>query len=257
MKPRTPFLKASYFIALSFLLLPFFSFVMRPNFLSVQHLDLTLIWESLRVSLVSSLISMGFVMVVGLPASYFMATSTFPFKRALDAFFNLPQILPPAVIGLLLLFTYGSHGFIGRHLANLGIRTSFSILAVILTFIFVSLPIFINSCSLAFRKVDPGLKEVAAGLGDGPMKVFVRITWPLAKKGVLISFLMAWSRGLAEFGATMMFAGNLPGVTQTLPLAIFNALERDVNHALFLSFFMFIFSGFILISVHFLSKEVD
>lgn len=229
---------------------------MRPDFLSIEYLNFSLIWGSLRVSLISSLISMVLIIVIGLPAGYYMATSTFKFKPAFDAIFNLPQILPPAVIGLLLLFTYGNNGFIGRHLASIGIRTSFSVLAVVLTFVFVSLPLFINGCSLAFRRVDTRLKDVALGLGDHPTKVFYRITWPLARKGILISFLMAWSRGLAEFGATMMFAGNLPGVTQTLPLAIYSALETNVNHALFLSFFMFALSGMVLVSVHLLSKEV-
>jgi molybdate transport system permease protein len=247
--------KLSYWVALLFLIIPFLSFAIRYDFLTLSHLDPALIWASLRVSLVSSLISVMTIILIGLPAGYFMAKSAFKFKTVLDALLNLPQVLPPAVIGLLLLFTYGNNGFIGRYLARLGIRTSFSSLAVILTFIFVSLPIFINGCSLAFSKIDPELEQMAALLGDEPRKVFFRITLPLAKKGILVSLLMAWSRGLAEFGATMMFAGNLPGVTQTLPLAIYSALETNVNHALFLSFIMFIISGLVLVSVHFLSKE--
>ena len=247
--------KLSYTIALIFLIIPFFSFAVRYEFLTLSNLDLVLIWASLRVSLVSSLIATFMIILIGIPASYYMARSSFKLKTTLDAILNLPSVLPPAVIGLLLLFTYGNNGFIGRHLAQLGIRTSFSSFAVILTFIFVALPIFINGCSLAFREVDPELEQTAALLGDSPRKVFFRITLPLARKGLLISLLMAWSRGLAEFGATMMFAGNLPGVTQTLPLAIFSALETNVNHGLFLSFIMFIIAGLVLITVHFLSKE--
>lgn len=210
---------------------------------------------SLRVSFVSSLVSMMIIMLVGLPAAYYMARSAFKFKTVLDSLLNLPQVLPPAVIGLLLLFTYGNNGFIGKHLARLGIQTSFSSLAVMMTFLFVSLPIFINGCRLAFSKIDPEFEQTAALLGDDSRKVFLRITLPLAKKGILVSLLMAWSRGLAEFGATMMFAGNLPGVTQTLPLAIYSALDTNVNNALFLSFIMFIISALVLVCVHFLSKE--
>jgi len=249
------FFKLSYFVALVFLSLPFLNFALRYDFLVLSNLNPALIWASLRVSLVSSFISMVVVILVGIPAGYYMARSTFRFKSVLDSLLNLPQILPPAVLALLLLFTYGNHGFIGQQLARLGIRTSFSSLAVMLTFVFVSLPLFINGCSLAFSKVDPELEQTAALLGDVARKVFFRISLPLAKKGILVSLLMAWSRGLAEFGATMMFAGNLPGVTQTLPLAIFSALETNVHHALFLSFIMFIIAGIVLVSVHFLSKE--
>lgn len=247
--------KISYWVALLFLSIPFLSFAVRYDFLTLNNLDLALIWMSLRVSLVSSLISIMIVILVGLPAGYYMARSAFKFKTVLDALLNLPQVLPPAVIGLLLLFTYGNNGFIGKNLARLGIQTSFSSLAVIITFLFVSLPIFINGCSVAFSKIDPEFEQIAALLGDDSRKVFFRITLPLAKKGILVSLLMAWSRGLAEFGATMMFAGNLPGVTQTLPLAIYSALDTNVNNALFLSFIMFIISALVLVCVHFLSKE--
>jgi len=248
-------LPVSYAMALLFLVVPFFSFTTRGNFFAVLDLELTAVIASLKISLVSSVISMLVIVLVGIPAGYYMARVNFRFKAILDALFSLPQILPPAVIGLLLLFTYGSNGFIGQHLTAFGIRLSFSLLAVILTFVFVALPLFINGCMLAFSRVDVKLEQVAAVLGDSPWQVFFRVTLPLAKKGILVSLLMSWSRGLAEFGATMMFAGNLPGVTQTLPLAIFNSLETNVDQALFLAFVMFVVAIIVLISVQLLSKE--
>ncbi len=253
MKHKTV-LKINYIITLLFICLPFAGFAVRGNFFELQNLDLDVIAASLSVSLKSSLIAMFIVVLVGLPAGYYMAKATFKYKEVLDLLFHLPQVLPPAVIGLLLLLTYGNNGFIGRHLAALGIRMSFSSLSVILTFIFVALPIFIKGVSVAFAEVDPKLERTAQLLGDSPLQVFRRISFPLAKKGVLVALSMAWSRGISEFGATMMFAGNLQGVTQTLPLAIYTALESNINNALFLSFVMFLLSLLILISSHFLTR---
>jgi len=215
---------------------------------------LPIILASLRVSLISSFIGTVIVLFMGLPAGYYMAKAQFKGKSLLDSLFNLPQVLPPAVVGLLLLLTYGNQGYLGRHLAVLGIRTSFSMVAVVLTFIFVALPIFIKGVSVAFAEVDPKLEQTARILGDSSLRVFWRISFPLARKGILAALIMAASRGISEFGATMMFAGNLPGVTQTLPLAIYTALESNLNNALFLAFLMFVMSLMMLILVHFLGK---
>jgi len=251
------FLKLNYFITLSFICLPFFGFFSRGNFLRIQNLDLPIIFSSIWVSLRNGLIAMFIVILIGLPAGYFMAKTEFKGKEFLNLLFHLPQVLPPAVTGLLLLITYGSNGFIGRHLAILGIRTSFTSLAVVLTFIFVALPLFIRGVSVAFMEVNPKLEETAQILGDSSFQVFRRISFPLAKRGIVVSFMMAWSRGLSEFGATMMFAGNLQGITQTLPLAIYTALETNLNNALFLAFIMFLISLSLLILTHLLTKEQE
>jgi len=256
MKPKQ-LLAINYIITLIFICLPFVGFATRGNFFEVQNLDIGFVLSSLRVSLVSSLIAMLITIMFGLPAGYYMAKADFKFKSILDLLFNLPQVLPPAVIGLLLLITYGNNGFIGRHLSILGIRMSFSNLGVIMTFVFVSLPIFIKGTSVAFSEIDSHLEESALLLGDSPWNVFRRISFPLAKKGVLVAFLMAWCRGISEFGATMMFAGNLTGVTQTLPLAIYTALETNFNNALFLAFLMFIISLSVLVCTHLLLMKKD
>lgn len=250
-------MKISYFITLLFTCLPFLGFVTRGNFLTLQNLDLPIILASLRVSFVSSLISIFIVVLMGLPAGYYMAKAQFKGKKMLDNLFSLPQFLPPAVVGLLLLLTYGNHGFLGRYLTAFGIRISFSMTAVVLTFIFVALPIFIKGVSVAFAEVDPKLEQTAQLLGDSPLQVFLRISFPLARKGILVALIMAASRGISEFGATMMFAGNLSGVTQTLPLAIYTALESNLNNALFLAFIMFIMSLGMLTLVHVLGKDRD
>ena len=242
----------NYIATLIFICLPFVGFVTRGNFLEIENLDIEIILSSLSVSLISSIISMALIFVIGLPVGYYMAKNDFKFKSVLDLLFNLPQVLPPAVIGLLLLITYGNNGFIGRHMIELGIRMSFSTLGVIMAFVFVSLPIFIKGTSVAFSNVDPCLEESALILGDSPQCVFCKISLPLAKEGILVAFLMAWSRGISEFGATMMFAGNLTGVTQTLPLAIYTTLETNFNNALFLSFIMFVIALMVLICTYLL-----
>ena len=191
-------------MTLIFICLPFFGFLTRGNFLALQNLDVPIILSSLWVSLRSGFIGMFMVIIIGLPSGYYMAKSNFKGKELLNILFNLPQVLPPAVIGLLLLITYGNNGFIGRHLTQLGIRTSFTSLAVILTFIFVALPIFTRGVGVAFMEVDPKLEETARLLGDSPLEVFRRVSYPLAKRGIVVAFMMAWSRGISEFGVTKL-----------------------------------------------------
>lgn len=252
---KDKFFKFNYFITLLFTCIPFLGFASRGNFLKLHNLDMPLILNSLRVSLLTSVISICFVIILGIPAGYYIGRNNFKYKSQLNIIFSLPQVLPPAVIGLLLLITYGHNGFIGRYLSLIGIQTSFSMLAVVLTFIFVSLPIFIKGVSVVFSEIDPKLEQTALLLGDSPIQVFRKITFPLANKGILVALIMSWSRGISEFGATMMFAGNLQGVTQTLPLAIYTALQSNINNALFLAFIMFVISIIMLIFIHILIER--
>ena len=257
MKKDHKWLRLNYVFTLTFTVLPFLAFITRGRLIEFNALDWHVISSSLWVSMKCSLIAMLIVILLGLPTGYYIARHSFKYKIFFDTLFNLPMVLHPAVIGLLLLLTYGSHGFIGRYLLAMGIKTSFSSFAVILTFIFVSLPVFIKGVSVAFSEVDEQLETTARILGDSPLQVFKRITFPLAKKGLIVSLLMSWTRGLSEFGATIMFAGNLKGVTQTLPLAIYSAMESNMNNALFISFFMFILALLVLVSTHLLSEERD
>lgn len=192
---------------------------------------------------------MVIVAVIGLPAGYYLGRGKFFGKRVMDALFNLPQVLPPAVIGLLLLLTFGNNGLIGKYLP---FNTSFTFFAVVLAFIVVALPLFIKGVGIAVSAVDEESLEAAIVEGATDWQAFRHITFPIIKNGLISSFLVAWSRGIAEFGATMMFAGNLQGVTQTLPLAIYSAMESNLNNALFLAFMMVAFSLLILVGTHLL-----
>ena len=244
MKKDHKWLRLNYVFTLT--VLPFLAFITRGRLIEFNALDWHVISSSLWVSMKCSLIAMLIVILLGLPTGYYIARHSFKYKIFFDTLFNLPMVLPPAVIGLLLLLTYGSHGFIGRYLLAMGIKTSFSSFAVIF-----------KGVSVAFSEVDEQLETTARILGDSPLQVFKRITFPLAKKGLIVSLLMSWTRGLSEFGATIMFAGNLKGVTQTLPLAIYSAMESNMNNALFISFFMFILALLVLVSTHLLSEERD
>ena len=245
-------LLTAYLLSLIFLFLPFLSFFTRGNFLDLSELDLAAITQAIGVSLSTSLVGLLWVLLLGLPAGYFMARADFAGKGFLDLLFRLPQALPPAVIGLLFLLAYGQNGFIGRLLPG---RLTFTSEAVVLIFIFVALPIFVNGAAAAFGGVDPRLEETAQVLGDNTRQVFWRVTLPLAKPGLLGAAMLSWSRGLSEFGATMMFAGNLAGITRTLPLAIYTILETSLESALFLAFIMFVISLALLSITHLLIER--
>jgi len=236
--------KTIYLLVFLFLCLPFLGFAARGNFFVPSRMNANFILESLKVTATSSTIAMVFIILLGLPTGYFMASGSFKGKKVMDAFFNLPQILPPAVLGLLLLLTFGRNGFLGRFF---WFNAGFSVFAVVLTFIFVALPVFIKGVAMAFSDVDFQLIEASILLGATPWEIFKWVTFPLAKKNVASALILSWVRGISEFGATMMFAGNLRGVTQTMPLAIYSALESNLDSALFLSFAMVLFSGGVLL----------
>jgi molybdate transport system permease protein len=144
---------------------------------------------------------------------------------------QLPIVMPPAVAGLSLLLTFGRRGVVGAVAARLGIELSFSTAAVVLAQVFVAAPLFLQAARAAFITVDRNLLFVGRSLGAGPARLFLRVALPLARPGLVAGAAMSWARALGEFGATLMFAGNLPGRSQTLPLAIYTALESDVAAA--------------------------
>ena len=170
--------------------------------------------------------------------------------------FNIPMVLPPAVMGLVLLLTFGKNGFIGKYLYAMGIQVTFSKIAVIIALTFVSLPVFVSGAAESFKKVPQELVRTAMILGDSPVRAFFKISFPLSKSGVYTALIMSWARGLAEFGATMMFAGNIKGITQTLPLAIYAAMESNLETAMVMSFIMVLISIIILFGVHFIETKL-
>ncbi len=234
-------------IAVFFILVPMLAFMKLDFIHNFKNMEWDFILSALGVSAWCSFIALIIIFILGLPTAYVMARYDFIFKRYMDMLISIPLVLPPAVTGLMLLMTFGRNGIIGSVLKSVGVNITFSKTAVIITYIFVGLPIFINTVSEGFLKVDRGLEVTALTLGDSPMEVFRKITYPLAKGSIGMGLIMAWARGIGEFGATIMFAGNIKGITQSLPLAIYTAMESDINVAIFLSLIMIILSLFIII----------
>jgi molybdate transport system permease protein len=159
------------------------------------------------------------------------------------------MVLPPSVAGVALLMTFGRRGLLGAWFEVFGISIAFTPTAVILAQIFVSLPLYIRAARAGFQSVDQELERVAYTLGHSPLRTFARITAPLAFPALLSGAVMAWARALGEFGATIMFAGNFLGRTQTMPLAIYTAMESDLTAALALSVILVLVSFSVLLGV--------
>lgn len=201
----------------------------------VAHIQTDVFAQAFWLSLRTSLISLALVMILGLPLSWYLAHAPRRYARFIEPIIDLPIVLPPAVLGVALLVTFSEDGLFGSFFSSVGIHLPFSSAAVILAQMIVSAPFFIQSSNAAFKSVDPDLLLVSRTLGRSSWDTFWLVTMPLALPGIMSGAALAWARSLGEFGATLIFAGNFPGTTQTIPLAIYVALESDVKIALTLS----------------------
>lgn len=173
-------------------------------------------------------ISLVFVFLFGVAAAYSMQKTEFTGKAAVEALFVLPLVLPPVVTGFLLLLLIGKQGPVGKLLGEyFGVQIIFSPYAAILAGTVVAFPLMYQSAKAAFANVDHTLEEAARTLGSSEWRVFLTVTLPLAWQGIVAGLILSFSRALGEFGATIMVAGNIPGKTQTLPLAIYFAAESN------------------------------
>lgn len=205
--------------------------------------------KALRLSFLTSLITVAIVAVVGTPLAYFLARSRFRGRALIDACIELPIVLPPIVAGLAMLMAFGRRGFIGEGLEAIGVSLPFTLTAVVFAQLFVGAPFYIRSAKLGFEAVDPSLEEMAQTLGASPVGTFFRVALPLASRAMVGGLVLCWARAISEFGATIMFAGNLPGRTQTMPLAILSALESDLGSALALAVVLVVISLGVLVAV--------
>lgn len=223
---------------------------------SIFHQSLTsqLAQQALKLSLSTSLISLVIILIIGIPVAYILARFDFRFKEAIDTIIDIPMVLPPAVAGLALLMAFGRNGLIGQYLYLLGISIPFSTLAVIMAQVFVASPFFIKSARAAFEAVDHRYEQASLTLGKNHLETFIRITLMQAKPGIISGAVMTWARALGEFGATLMFAGNMTGRTQTLPLAVLSAFESDVQVALSLSVILIVVSFAVILIVKYLTR---
>jgi len=182
--------------------------------------------EALRVSLAVATRSVLITLPVALVAAWVLTRRRFTGRLALDAIVHLPLVLPPVVVGYLLLVLFGARGALGSWLANsFGVRLPFTTAGAALATAVMSFPLVVRAMRLALEGVDPGLEDAARALGAGPVDRLVTVTLPLMAPGILAGAVTAFAASLGEFGAVMTFAGNVPGETQTLPLALYSALE--------------------------------
>ena len=230
-------------VAFVFLLLPIVAIFLRiPVRELFAQLDNQVARDALVVSLKTSAIAHISVLVFGTPTAYLLARKRFPGRSAVMTLIELPLVLPPAVAGIALLAAFGRLGLLGDQLDALGIQIGFTQTAVVLAVAFVESPFYLRGAIASFEGVDENLISAARTLGAGPWRVFGRIALPLAAGGLGAASALALARGLGEFGATLIFAGSLQGVTQTLPLAIYAQLDQDFDVALAISA-LFILAG--------------
>ncbi len=245
--PKTVVLFAT--IAILFLLSPLIGLLQRMPWSGLADLlGSDVVLDAFLLSLLVSFSAALAVLVFGIPIAWFLARSNFPFMKLLRAVVLLPMVLPPVVGGTALLFAFGRQGFLGKWLSDwFGLTLPFTTAGSVVAAVFVSMPFFVVAVESAFRSINEDLEKTAETLGASPPKIFLRITLPRIFPSIIAGLALSWARALGEFGATITFAGNMPGETQTLPLAIFLALETKPEAALALSLVMIVTSLAILI----------
>jgi molybdate transport system permease protein len=203
-----------------------------------------------RTNAIANLLVVG----VGTPVAYLLATRSFPGRTLAITLVELPLVLPPAVAGIGLLAAFGAGGLVGGPLGDAGIVLPFTEWAVVLAVTFVASPFYVRQAIAAFAAIDPAYVDAARTLGASPARTFARISLPLAAAGLLAGWVLAFARGVGEFGATIVFAGNVRGETQTLTLAIYEQLDASFDVALSIGILLVVLSGSVLLSYKLLSS---
>ena len=183
-------------------------------------------WQAIALSVRVAAVAVAGSLPLGIALGWLLARRRFPGKSLVETTLNLPIVLPPVVTGYLLLVTFGTRGWMGRHLYDwLGIRIVFDWKGAALASAVIAFPLMVRAIRVAFTTVDPRLESAARSLGAGPFDTFLSVTLPLARHGIIAGCVLSFGRSLGEFGATIMIAGSIPGETRTIPLHIFNLLE--------------------------------
>jgi molybdate transport system permease protein len=243
---------------------PFFLFVALPLaalFLFVDprealnHLGSETAGRALLLTLRTTLVATLLCAVLGIPVALLLARRRFPGHAVVDTLVDVPIAVPPVVVGVALLLAFGRFGILGRHLHALGISVGFTTTAVVLAQAFIAMPFLIRSARAGFEAVDPALERAARVLGASPWRVFRTVTFPLAWPAVSAGLVLAWARALSEFGATITFAGNFPGRTQTLSLAVMSALEADLETAVSIAALTLVLAAGALVLARFLGRR--
>lgn len=238
-------------VALAFLILPLIGLVIRaPWGHMASVLSGTDAVQALELSLWTATTATGVALVIGVPLAWLLARTVFPGQRLVRALVTLPLVLPPVVGGVALLLAFGRAGFIGQLLNSwFGITIPFTPVAVVMAETFVAMPFLIVTVEGALRSANLGYEEAAATMGAGKMTVFRRVTVPMIAPSLGAGAVLCWARALGEFGATITFAGSFPGQTETMPIAVYYALQTDPDAAIALSLILLVVSIAVLVSL--------
>lgn len=237
-------------LTLVFLMVPVLALFLRtsPGHL-ISQLGDDVVVDALLVTLKTNAIAFGITLVVGTPAAYLLATRRFPGRSVVLTLLELPLVLPPAVAGIGLLAAFGRMGLLGDQLSAMGITVGFTQAAVVLAVLFVAGPFYLRQAVASFEAVDADLVLAARTLGAGPGRAFWRVALPLASGGLGAGAALSLARGVGEFGATIMFAGSLQGVTQTVTLAIYQEFDVNFDIALSIGVLLVLLSAAVLLSM--------
>ena len=242
------FLGSISLVFILFILLPLAAIFLNLNLSTVvMELQNPSVLDAMKVGLATSSLATIISFAFGVPTAYLLATRDFRGKSLVDALLDLPMVLPPAVAGLALLLAFAPRGLLGPVLLQLGIILPGNVFAVVLAQLFVASPFILRSAKTAFENVPRKLVDNARILTPSGVRVFLTVTLPLSMYGVMTGLVMTWARSMGEFGATLMFAGNLPGVTQTMPLAIYMLMAQDPFASNLLSAILVVISFFVLV----------
>ena len=235
-------------VTLAFLALPVVALFVHtsPGRLLSQLSDQA-VKDAFVVSLKTSVLAQLLILAFGTPTAYLIATRRFAGRSLAITLVELPLVLPPAVAGIGLLAAFGRLGLLGSSLGGLGITLPFTQSAVTVAVAYVASPLYIRPAIAAFEAIDSNLVAASRTLGAGPVRTFFRVVLPLARAGLIAGVALSFARGLGEFGATIMFAGSLQGVTQTLPLAIYAQFDQNFDEAVALGAVLVLFSIALLI----------
>ncbi len=199
--------------------------------------------EALGLSLRTSLVATVICVLLGSPAAYLLARIEFPGKRFVDSLLQLPLVIPPIVAGVALLMAFGRRGLLGHALMVAGLRIPFTSVAVVLAQVFMGLPLLVQAARAGFKVVPRSVEEASQTLGASQLRTFLRVTIPMSWPALVSGAILCWGRSMGEFGATIMFAGNMRGTTRTMPLAILTAMQGDIDAALVLAVMLMLISA--------------
>lgn len=256
--PRSPFSIAGLFatpalLFAAFVAIPLLALAARAAQEGevIERLTSPFVLHALRLSMVTSTLSLGLALLFGIPAAYLLARARFPGRSFITLLVELPMVLPPTVAGVALLVAFGRRGVFGGWLADAGLEIPFTTTAVVLSQLFVSAPFLVRSMQAGFESGDPTYERVSATLGVSELRTFWRVSLPLARPALISGSVLCWTRALSELGATLIFAGSFEGRTQTMPLAIISAFESSAGlaGAIALSLILLVVASILLVAM--------